>query len=270
MQKRENSIKKYLPSKKIAHSFFENMVHKAEYKYLVQKLEDGLFLFFAYSEDDIFNKLRSIGINAQNINNIYFAQNEFNLTNPITVEDRYALIKVDDIISIIPLGYVKDSTEINLDEIELSKHKISIKKYDSYGLKASYIYTIAFIYFLYSILSFAENSVYKMNIENIEKSKLKILRDSNLPTTQIQLNAIGKNLEKLYANKEALKQKIKYIFQIARNKNHYISSFEITKKSIIVVFATNNIPFLQEEIDKYFKNEHKSINGKIIKLVVKR
>ena len=86
---------------KIAQSVFDGTIPEGEYRYFVQKTgEAGVFLFFAYDEESIVQRLEQLNIPLPRVRSVRFAQSEFSdETSALEISEKSVLVVTDGIVS---------------------------------------------------------------------------------------------------------------------------------------------------------------------------
>ena len=253
--KKENiAIKSKYKAKQLAESVFGNDIEEAHYKYLVKKTEnEGEFYFFAFDEEQILKKLKSIGIEPKNIHNIYFAQNEFEEINePIQISKTLTLIKQDGIVSLLPTSLAKNPKTIDLGSKKLSNQKIPIRTYSSFGLKNSQIFMLSILFAIVLLTQIFENIHYKNILKSLQNQKIKIYKTYSLPTSSYQIKSIEKSLQNKEKKVNSFKQSINKLVMLS--KTTPLKSFEITKNNINAIFENKNFTLLQNRAKKLLKS----------------
>jgi len=103
MKRQEINIKYQYQAKKLAPSILENLLSDdTEYDYFVFR-DDEMWVFIAYSTEEINEFLHSKGIEVTKVSKIYFIQqSESKFTSAISLNDREALGVLNDIVTVIP------------------------------------------------------------------------------------------------------------------------------------------------------------------------
>jgi len=253
--KKENvGVGSIFSAKKIASAVFEGEIPENEYKYFAKKTsQKGEYYFFAYNEKEILNKLKTLGVEIKNIKAIYFAQNEFeNISNPILIDKKTAIIQKDGIISLAPANFIKEKLPFNPQAIKLSKFKIPIKTYNSFGLENSHIFTLSAILSILLLALIFENRHYHKILSSLQNKKGNIFKQYSLPTNSYQLNSILHSLQKRDKETNSLKDNINNFTSLA--KVSPLKKLEISKKEIIGIFENKNNSALNQKAKRYFKN----------------
>lgn len=272
-KKEKLGLKSIYNAKKIAHSFFEANIPQGEYRYLVRKTkEEGEFLFFAYDEALIIKKLSNLGIPSNKINNIYFAQTEFeNIEAPLKISSDSALVVINSIVSVLPVAFTNDAQELDIKNIKLSKKKVTVRNYNSLGVKPLKIYSLSAVAALLLVALFFENRYYK-NYLTLEATKQEeMLKKASLPTTAVQLESIRKGLQKREEESNGLRENITKLTEIVTSdKEITINEIKITAEQIVVSYNSKKIASLQQIIKKMYPKAKQTQNNDILKVEITR
>lgn len=271
-KKERVGVKNLSSAKKIARSVFDANIPEGEYKYLVQKTEKtGEYLFFAYDEDAIVEKLKQAGVPLGRIAGIYFAQNEFAaLEAPLRLSDKAALILTEGIVSVIPSLFASGAVAADMRAITLSRHKITIRTYDSLGIKASKAYTLTAASALFALIFFFENSYYADALEEESARQSAMLKAADLPTTSFQLQSIKTGLLKRATETRELNAFIASATAISHENGIPVQSLSVSEKSVTVTYAAANSITLQALFKKSYPQAKMAQNGDAVIVEVAR
>lgn len=268
IKKEKLPIKSVFQARKVAPTLFDGVIPDGEYSYKAIKDEDGSFLFFAYDEKLIAEKLKELQIKDYLIKNIYFAQTEIkDLNKPLLITPNYALIQKDGIIARIDAKFVSNP----ISEIDLSKHtknSVKISRYNSYIFDTK---TIEKTYIAIILLIVAYTVSY--HLKSLELNKLNQKKDAifakyKLPPMSIQRDAIKKGLEKTLKDQIAFRENLSYLFSIPLLENEYIVSIKASKEfSIAIKLAEEKrAEVIKEYLEKRFSLKSAKVKDGIISI----
>jgi len=194
-------------------TYFEDYFDVEGYKYYTLKLEGEQFLCFAYDESLIAQKIHDSNLKLSQVQNIYFAQNEFSSLNSFQIDEQY-LAYHDNILLKIPknIADINSATHIDIDIIELSEHSISVNKTNKY-IDTKSVYILSFILILISVVNFGKISLVNSAIEDIKNNKKQIKKDYNMLPTMLQTKSVIKTLEKKQITQVKLRDNLKKSFK---------------------------------------------------------
>ncbi|MDX9743844.1 MAG: hypothetical protein RBT59_08515, partial [Arcobacteraceae bacterium] len=177
-------------------NLFEDYFDIAGYSFYVIKISENQYLSFAYDEEKIIQKLKSLDIAQNKILNIYFAQNEFQ--NLPTLAEQKAFGYGDEVFMFekelllkIPNNLVGDATipQVELSKIVFSEHFIQLHSYKKLTSNKSVQFASS-ILLGFSILLFIQTILFKQMANEYPNKIETIKQQYNLPPTTIQANAI--------------------------------------------------------------------------------
>ncbi|MDR2342808.1 MAG: hypothetical protein LBD84_07215 [Campylobacteraceae bacterium] len=235
-------VKYTFQAKEYAPSVFEGFIPKGDYSYKAIKQNDK-FLLFAYDAKDILENLESLGVKTSLIRKVYFAQTEFaHYPFDIKIDNKNALVIHNGKVIKAPLSLTKEHISINevLQKIKPSKNTIKLGKfnrfYEKQGALKSVIYALIFLI----VLFFAE-LIYLVTVLNSnENRREEILEQYSLPTTEIQLNALLRQNERINKEQKTIRDKTNEIFKLPLQEGEYFKSIDIIKTQILLTLHVNN------------------------------
>ncbi len=267
-KKEKLPVKYAYQAKAYAPSSFEGIIPEGHYTYLTKKQGDE-FILYAYDDSFIINQLQNIGIRAEHILNVYFAQNEFsNFKIAIELNPNECLISHDGVIIKVPKSMVEDS--ISIDEYfkshSLSDFCINLNKFNKIiDFKKAYI--ISTLLALVSIFYFSEFLWLGGLNEEQEHQKQKIIKEYRLPKTSMQTELLMKKLQKKADEQILIREKFYIINKLPLQKEQFIQEISFSSKLFkIVINIEKNANFnkIKSYLQKYFKlnsvkNEKKQV-----------
>ncbi len=252
-------VKNSTQARHVVPTLFEDIIdNSSELSFQVIKLEDGKYLCYAYSNNKIFEAIKNANIPTSLVNAVYFAQNECIDFKSFKVDDVGFVYTQDGVLVKLPKGMNNDG--INLDEkienINLSVNKVDIKFYNNV-LSTKYIYYIAAILFVVSLLNIVKVFSYSNAIGNIEDKIVRLKAKSSLPSSSVQTNAILKKY-KTKVNLEIKKREV--LEYILESKKFNLSSLELDKNILFLSFENED----KDKLESYIKKKYDilSINTK--------
>lgn len=266
--KKENLPVKYAyQAKNYAPSSFDGVIPSGHYSYLSQKGEDGFWLY-AYDDSFILKELEKLGLKSHQVGRVFFAQNEFeNIKKPVKANRNESLTNHDGFIIKIPSQLADKPVELGqffLDN-RLSNFYVNLNKFSKIidFKKAYMIASILLVLILfYGIESFWLNKVQNEQITKREN----ITKKYKMPTTNLQANALMKQLDKKLETQKSLREKFYQITKTPLQKGEYFSNINLgTKKAVLSLELANpnRIEIIQKYLQKHFKmqNVNKKNNG---------
>ncbi len=271
-KKERVGVKSAHSARKIAQSVFDGNIPEGDYRYFVRKTDEaGVFLFFAYDEDRIVERLEALHIPLPRVRSVRFAQSEFSDENtPLAISGKTALLVTDGIVSVMPRGFLNDVQPMDLAQRRLSRHTVAIRTYNSLGFKASRIYTASAVLLLFATLFGIEKHYYQRALEIETMRASTMLQEASLPTTSFQLESIRKNLLKRAGEVKQMKEMMEKSIAIAKGKEIHIESLRMDGKLLDVTFSAKDSKSVQARIKKHYPKAKLSQSGESVTMEVRR
>lgn len=252
-------VKSINQAKSVIPSLFEDLVSNSDkLSYKIIKLEENKYLCFGYINENIFEAIKNSGVNLSLINNVYFAQNECKEFKQFFINNSSFLYTEDGILIKVPNEVINQKIDLEkeLDNINLSSHKIEIKFYKN-SLDRKYINIILFCCILIFVVNLSKYFVYSNEISKIDKQIENLKKINNLPSSMIQINSI------LNTNKKILQKEInnrEAIYYLLSKDKFVVSDFSLEGEFLNINFKNVN----KDEVEKYILEKYKidSINTK--------
>lgn len=252
-------VKSINQAKRVIPSLFEDLVSNSDkLSYKIIKLEENKYLCFGYINENIFEAIKNSGVNLSLINNVYFAQNECKKFKQFFINNSSFLYTEDGILIKVPNEVINQKIDLEkeLDNINLSSHKIEIKFYKN-SLDRKYINIILFCCILIFVVNLSKYFIYSNEISKIDKQIENLKKINNLPSSMIQINSI------LNANKKILQKEInnrEAIYYVLLKDKFVVSDFSLEGEFLNINFKNVN----KDEVEKYILEKYKidSINTK--------
>jgi len=252
--KNARDVKPLLPS------LFEDYLPDGLYSYTAYKQGEDFFIF-AYEDKKILELLNTKGITASQIQNVYFAQNELGfLDTAVKINERDSLYLKDDLLVLVPSEWVKESGDLDISSVSLSKKFITLKQFGHlinekaiYILAGIFIFIIALIGIEYFITSQKTSTIYSQQEE--------IFLNHSLKPTMMQNRAMLKEYESLHVEQVKLRSNISYMLSI--NLKSTVKLSKISLKGKLLTFEFEGIEKGREKIlEKDFDKNNIKYNAK--------
>lgn len=212
--------------KKLLVSLFEDVLPEGAYSYSVYKHiapngsapEDGknVFMIFAYEDKVILDLLQAQGILSANISSIHFAQSELDtLDGAVKINETQSIYVKDDVVTLVPCCWIEESGNLDLTNIKLSKHTITLAQFGHIVDNKSLI-TIGAILSVFIVLIWIELFIVKQNISKIELESSQIFAKHKLKPTMFQNKSLLKKYKSIHENQTKLRKDFE---KILKNKN---------------------------------------------------
>jgi hypothetical protein len=233
----ELPVKYAFQAREYAASLFDGFIPKGDYSYKAVK-QKGRYLLFAYDAKDILESLEILGVKPSHVHNIYFAQTEFaDYPRDIEISDNNALIIRSERVIKAPLSLAQEYVDINevLRTLKLSKNVIKLGKFNRFYEKQGALKGIIYVLIFLIALFFGELLYFANVLNSQESQKEKISEQYSLPSTEIQLNTLLKQHERINKQQSVIRENMGEIFKFSFLEDEYFKSIEISKTQISLV-----------------------------------
>jgi len=248
---------------KLLPSIFEDILTDGVYSYYAYKLDDK-FIVFAYNDKEIMNLLAEKGILLSNVANIYFSQTElFNEEMALKINDSEVLYKRDDILTLVPVDWIKEYKDLNLDLIKHTKHKVALHQF-GHIVETKSLYSIGVILMVLILLLSSEYFITKYKQSEILDSKDEIFSKYHLKSTTFQNKALLKKYHSINKVQTNLRDYFSYILGFKLKDGEYIASMDIKNKKMVVKF-NGLVDDRKTTLKSYLKSKNIPFNAKIFK-----
>ncbi len=264
--KKETLPVKYVSqAQTLAPSQFDSIVPEGSYKYAVIK-KDDLFWLFAYDEARIAEKLKELGIKPSQIEAFYLAQNEFdNLNVPLAISSNRVLVHNEGVLSVMPRAYVDatHSLDAALDQLTLSKHKVSLNLFQNSVLDEKWIYRFSAISIVFIVLYLTSYLLFKSDLKELRTEQYALTQQYELPETSFQLKSLMRSLTSKEDRQIALRQHLKKLFSLRLSSGDYVKKFEFNAKGAQYEIVLSDIKHA-ESIKKWLQKEFTIKSAKVV------
>ena len=217
-------VKTEFGAKEFANSVFEGALPKGKFTFYVQKTSLNHFRFFAFDKKVILDLFLKANGKIQDINALYFAQNEFG-KEYIDIGDDRCLTVLDkslgdaSSISIVPSYMVQPSKHINeaINKIKLSNKKTTLNISESTD-QGFFIFIFTLLMFL-NIGSGVNIINYNNQVKSIKNNLNDRLDELELPNTIPQLEIVNEKFQNRLMGQLNIRTNLKNISKsIHKNK----------------------------------------------------
>ena len=216
-------------AKKIAPSIFEGTIPEGEYSYFVEKV-GNTYWFFAYKDEEILQKLSSLGIKPSQIAKVYPAQIALsNLNIPLKVGNKVA-VNDNGTIILMP-AQLANITARDIQEIKLnlSAKPLPLKTYGSSFLSEDMIYKLAIITFIAILVYALQVFLQKKDFATLQAKEIAIMQKYHLPPTSLQIKSILGELHKIQKEQLTLRDKLDFILRTPLQPTEYFTKLDFAK-----------------------------------------
>ena len=257
--------------KKLLPSIFEDTLPESHYSYTAYKVDDE-FMAFAYEDKKIFELLKKLGINYADVLSIHFAQSEFeSLEGAFSVNASESIYLQDGVLVLAPSSWLKESRELDVTDIELSKHKIKLQQF-GHIVNSSSLYTVGAILVTLALILIVEIFVTKEKLNDVESAKEELFSKYKLQSTMFQNRSSLKKYTKIHKRQTKLREYISYFLSMKLNGVQKLLLIEM-KNSYLYVNISNTTKGKESAITSQLDSkgvEYKlSFNGNTMRVEMK-
>lgn len=244
-------------------NLFEDYFDIAGYSFYVIKISENQYLSFAYDEEKIIQKLKSLEIPQNKIVNIYFAQNEFQ--NLPTVAEHKVFGYGDEVFMFekellvkIPNNLVGEGKipQLDLSKIVLGEHWVQLHSYKKFTSNKTVQFASG-ILLGFSILLFIQTFVFKQMTNEYPQKIEAIKQQYNLPPTLIQATAITNEYNKTIREYKRYRDAIGVVVSANTISNVTIETITLQNNKLLITYKTQK----PKEIETYLKKEFRKVTS---------
>ena len=258
--------------KKLLPSIFEDTLPEGNYSYTAYKIDDE-FMVFAYEDKKILDLLVQKGLSISSVGSIHFAQSEFDtLETALKINEEEVMYLKEDVLVLTPLTWVKSYKTLELDDFQLSKHKITLQQFGHIVDNKS-LYKIGIVALVFIVILLAEIFITTQKSEAVLMAKDEVFSKYKLPSTMLQNRSTKKKYNSIYKHQTKLRTYISYILSLKLKNKQKIALIDFKNKTLSVSFE--NVQKIDQKVVlsqldakkvKYtssFKNENLKVEIKL-------
>lgn len=219
-------------------SIFEDMLPEGIYSYSAYKnSEDSLFYAFAYEDKKILDLISEHNIPMTNIGSVHFAQSELqDMDHAMKIDENQCLYVKDSIVVLLPSFWVKEKEELDVSDIELSKHKITLQQF-AHIVDYKSLYGVISVLVILILLAFGELFATGQKSQEVIAKTDEIFLKSDLKPTMFENRSILKKFEKTHQVQTRFREYLAYLLALKLNKNEKMTLLNLKNKTILVNFS---------------------------------
>lgn len=156
VRKFEIPVKTETQARLVLPTLFEDIIDDISIlTYQVIKLEENIFLCFAYQNKEIYEAIKRSDIPITQINSLYFAQNECKSFKSFETNSSKFMYTKEGILIKIPDDLLENTLDLEkvIDSIKLSSHKLQIKLYNDV-IDTKFYYSLFTIFAVLILMNF--------------------------------------------------------------------------------------------------------------------
>jgi len=236
VQKVSLPVKYVRDVKKLLPSLFEDILPEGNYSYSAYKSDDEFYIF-AYEDKVILEALTSQGVSTTSIVKVYFAQSELgDISQSKTISPDESLYLKDGLLTMVPSAWTDSSEALDLKDIKLSKHSITLQQFGHIVDNKS-LYKIAAIMLVISLLILSEYVITSKKVADISKAKEELFAKHKLKSTMFQNEAMFKKYNFIHKKQMNLRQVTAVVLGLRLNSGEKLSILEVKNGRLNVVFS---------------------------------
>ena len=229
-------IKSLREVKPLLESLFEDILPDGRYSYVAYKFGDEYFIF-AYEDKYILDLLAQKGVPASKINGVYFAQNEFlHLEEAKKIDANHVLLVKDDIVIVLPAKFSNTQNMLDVKDVKLSKHRVTLKQF-GHILNVKSLYTIIALFVVLLLLVTTEYSMTLHKIEKLQTDRENIFQKYSLKPTMMQNRSLLKGYEESYTRQMQLRKIIAVVLGMHLKPKHKIKFIGYQNRKVTVSYS---------------------------------
>lgn len=222
--------------KSLIPSLFEDILPEGNYNYFTYKKEDYFFIF-AYEDKVILDTLKAKGISPAQVNNVYFAQSEFEeISIPLKINKDKSIYLKDSLVILLPSVWTQAEEVLDIDTVSLSKHFIRLNQFGHIVNNKS-LYTLMFILALIISIVGVEYFIVHDKIAKTKSLRDELFVKNNLKSTMIQNRSMLKEYTALHERQMLFRQYTSHILSISLNPKQRLSELTLKENKLLVAFT---------------------------------
>ena len=228
-------VKSIRDVKPLLSSLFEDSIPDGNYSYSVYK-SGAEFYIFAYEDKVILDTLQDKGISAKQVQKVYFAQSEFDgIDGAMKINEKQSIYVKDGVVVLVPCCWIEEKSELDLQNIKLSKRGIRLKQFGHIVDEKS-IYSIIFVLLFFIFIMVVEYAITLKNISSVDDLRAEVFVKNDLKPTMMQNQSMLKTYKSLHEKETKLRTYISYILNINLKETQNLSLLSLKERKLIVEF----------------------------------
>lgn len=221
--------------KPLLESLFEDTLPEGKYSYFTYKKED-FFYIFAYEDKKILDLFKEKGLALAQVNGVYFAQSEFDaMQKGIQIDENQTLFLNDGVVILLPSNVASGQSILNLDSIELSKHKIALNQF-GHIVNNKHLYKLLGGFLVLIGLVSLEFLIVMHKISTTESLQEELFAKNNLQPTMMQNRALLKEYSTIYEKQTKFREVLGVVLSIPLQNTQKISELNLKGNKFTVEF----------------------------------
>ena len=193
---------------------------------------------FDYEDNKIINAIKDAGIELSSINNIFFAQSEFeSLEGAVSVNETQSMYLKDSLLVLVPTAWLKESVPMRLEGITNSKHTITLQQFGHIADNSS-LYKIGAILGAFAIILMFEIFITSSKRDNVLEAKEALFSKYKLQSTMFQNKASYKKYLKIHKIQTNLRLTLVYFLNMKYKEGQKITLISLKENKLSITIST--------------------------------
>ena len=221
--------------KPLVPSLFEEILPDGRYSYFLYKKED-YFYIFAYEDKVIIDTLKEKGINATQVNKVYFAQGEFqNIGRPMRIDTNQSILIKDDLVILLPSFLGKTEEVLDVSTLALSKNSINLNQFGHIVNNKS-LYSLMGILTLLIFIVSIEYFIVQAKIQDLGSLREELFTQNSMKSTMFENQSILKEYTLLHERQMKFRRYSAYLLSLNLGSMQKMYSLTLKGNKLVVDF----------------------------------
>ena len=244
MQDEELPVKYAFQAKKLARSLLDDFLDdNKEYEFIVEKLDENRWRFFAYAPKDIEEFLAKFDITPKQIKTIYFSDQIANILAkvPLSLDESNALVLLDSKATIIPKSMLDSAVFANFNAKMRPKKGFAFKATASQAKDATIdrsTVIVAGLFILIALAFLAEAFSYKKASKAQEEKLLALYDTAPALSSSLTRQSIKEKYERIEKRQRSIREQLKNFSQLSSKKS-ILEELQLNDKNIEAKFRVD-------------------------------
>jgi len=216
-------------------SLFEDILPEANYSYTAYK-EGEDFYIFAYQDRAIIELLSQKGIQISQVKNVYFAQSELSLENPLSINEEQSLCLRDDVLVVLPSDWVENAQKLHLDTLKLSKNSIKLKQY-GHIVNDKSLYKLIAVAAVFLLLISAQYFITSKKADDLQNSRYDLFSKNALKPTMMQNRSMLRSYETIYKRQTKIRNDLYQLLSTPLAASQKLARIQLKRNKLIAEFS---------------------------------
>ncbi|QOY52841.1 hypothetical protein [Candidatus Sulfurimonas baltica] len=234
-------VKSIRDVKKLLPSIFEETLPDGKYSYSAYRSsKESEFFIFAYEDKKILDEIAKKNIAISDVANVYFAQSELlSINGAVKINESQSIYIKDDILILVPCCWVEEKGELDLNSVDLSKHKVVLQQF-GHIVDIKNFYNIGAVLVVLILIVFSELFITAQKADNILELKDELFAKNGLQPTMLQNKSMLKKYNKIHIQQTNIRKYISSFLSLKLKQSEHIELISLREKVMVVDFSGTN------------------------------